>query len=104
MQNIDYEAVRARVDQRIASQTNIRNSIIFVINLVVYILFTVISVIVLGNRDVGFGGASDAVESALIYAWLGWGACILFYGVTLLMQGNYSGRVKQKEKQGKVEG
>lgn len=86
MKNIDYEALRMRVDKRMVSRIHITSRVFFITNLFLYALSTLVSVTVIRDSpNIRFDGARGAIDLALTFAWFGWGLCILFYWISMVM-------------------
>jgi hypothetical protein len=80
---IDYRAVRQRVEAGVKKQKMMARVICFVVSLVMFILFLVIAwSMYVGNT--GVAGNTDATTGAMIMLSAGWGSSVLFQFVLLL--------------------
>lgn len=100
MQNIDTDLLRERVNKRMDGQSKIVNWVFFATNILLFVIFVLVSSSLL-NGTPGVNSLSpdvgEAVGTALMFGYLGWIMSIFFQGLGLLLSNPRVARMTRQQ-------
>ena len=108
--DIDYKAVRRGIEAEVKKQNNFAKIIFLVVNVIMFIAFSVIAWSMAGSAGINPGMASnmpgvqsgDPIASALIMLNMGWFAGLIFQGLMLFFDTKIGERQIRERATGKI--
>lgn len=88
MQNLDNETLRQRVDDGVKREKWTARVVFFVVNFLMFILFLLISIMMVSTADIPpelMSARNSPVLGPMIMLGVGWFVLLIFQGISLLM-------------------